>query len=227
MLDADDWWYPWKLEQQVKFLNANSHVAIASGGMAIVDATGNLAGVRGCGDDGGCVPNCMTRLTAPPMAFAPSMVSREVALRAGFDATFSASEDADFLLRIMAAGNAYCKLPHVIYVYTEYDTLNLKKLRTMIACARRMFWAQRDRFPIASRLRICQTILKEAIYCIGCACGQLNRMIRRRSSPPLEQEREEFEKARSIVLETKRRIFGPMTDVDITSADIKRSAVNA
>ena len=223
MLDADDWWYPWKLERQVEFMNAEQRIAILGAGMAIVDATGHLVGVRGQGERGQPVPRQIARLTAPPMAFAPCILRREVALKAGFDAAFPVGEDADFLLRILAVGNSYCVLPEVMYVYTEYQTVNLKKMLAMNAFARRKFWQQRGRFPIASHLRICETFLKDAIHGILCACGKQDWLIRRRSIPPGAQEQQEFDKAQMAVLEIKRMIFGADTVLDAANADAARS----
>lgn len=226
MLDADDWWYPWKLERQVKFLNEDQRIAILGAGMAIVDATCHLVGVRGRGERSQLVPMRMARLTAPPMAFAPCILRREVALKANFDAAFTVAEDADFLLRILAEGNAYCVLPEVMYVYTEYQTVNLKKMLTMNAFVRRMLWAQRGGFPIASRLRICETFLKDTIYFIACTCGQRDWLVRRRSSFPGEQEQQEFDKALMVVLETKRRIFGADTSLDTANEDAARNVTH-
>jgi glycosyltransferase involved in cell wall biosynthesis len=226
ILDADDWWYPWKLERQVEFMNAEQRIAILSAGMAIVDTTGHLAGVRGRGERGQLVPRRMARLTAPPIAFGPCIARRDIALKAGFDAAFTVAQDADFLLRILAAGNAYCVLPEVMYVYTEYQTANLNKTLDQDALVRRMFWQQRGRFPIASRLQICKTSLKAVFHRLVWACDRQDWLVRRRSSSPDEQEQQEFEKAQMAVLETKRMIFGADTGLDTANADAARSATH-
>jgi glycosyltransferase involved in cell wall biosynthesis len=225
-LDADDWWYPWKLERQVEFMKACERVAILGAGMAIVDATGHLVGVRGRGQCGQLVPRRMARLTVAPVAFGPCIVRREIALKAGFDAAFTVAQDADFLFRILAAGNAYCVLPEVMYVYTEYQTVSLNKMLAQGAFVRHMFWKQRGRFPIASRLQICEASLKSVFHRLVYACDRQDWLIRRRSSPPGEQEQQEFEKAQMAVLETKQMIFGADTDLDNTGADVVRSATH-
>jgi glycosyltransferase involved in cell wall biosynthesis len=219
ILDADDWWYPWKLERQVEFLKADQRISILGAGMAIVDAAGHLAGVRGRGKRDQLVPRRMDRLTAPPMAFGPCIIRREIALKVGFDAAFTVAQDAHFLLRILLAGNTFCVLPEVMYVYTEYQTTKPKKIFEQNAFVRRMFWEQRGSFPIASRLRICEFFLKDAIHRLVFACGRQDWLIRRRSSPPGEQERQEFKKAQIAVLETKRMIFGADSDLDNACAD--------
>lgn len=226
ILDADDWWYPWKLERQVEFINAEQRIAILGAGMAIVDATGHLVGVRGRGERGQLVPRKIGRLSVPPVAFGPCILRREIALKAGFDAAFTVAQDADFLLRILAAGNAYCVLPEVMYVYTEYKTVNLNKTINCHAFVMRMFWQQRGRFPIASRLQICESFLKAVFHRLVFACDQQDWLIRRRSSPPGEQEQQEFEKAQAAVLETKRMIFGADTGLDTANADAARSATH-
>ena len=49
MLDADDWYYPHKLERQVAFMEAEPRAVLVSTGVAIVNRQGDLTGVRGCG----------------------------------------------------------------------------------------------------------------------------------------------------------------------------------
>jgi hypothetical protein len=89
-----------------------------------------------------------------------------------------------------------------------------------------MLWAQRGGFPIASRLRICETFLKDTIYFIACTCGQRDWLVRRRSSFPGEQEQQEFDKALMVVLETKRRIFGADTSLDTANEDAARNVTH-
>ena len=66
ILDADDWYYPGKLERQIEALRREDAVALLSAGMAIVDTRNRLVGVRGfSGDD---------KITFGPMAVLPPLL---------------------------------------------------------------------------------------------------------------------------------------------------------
>ena len=207
ILDADDWYYPGKLERQIEALRREDAVALLSAGMAIVDTRNRLVGVRGFSGDDKITFGPMAKLAQAPFAFGPCMLRRTVALKAGFDESFRCGQDADFLLRVVL-DNSYCILPEVMYVYTEYRSARLRKILATHHNVRRMFWKHRGRFPVASSMRIGESLLKSSAYSVGFACGQRVRVLNRRSRPPTEPERLEFQKAQAAVLATARRVFG-------------------
>jgi glycosyltransferase involved in cell wall biosynthesis len=207
ILDADDWYYPWKLERQIEALRGENRVGLLSAGMAIVDAGNRLVGVRCSSGDDKITFGPLAGLAQAPLAFGPCMLRRDIALKAGFDRSFRSAQDADFLLRIVLE-NSYCTLPDVMYVYTEYQSVTLKKILASHCAVRRMFWKHRGRFPVASSMRIGESLSKSAAYRVGFACGQGERFVQRRSKPPTEPQRLEFQKAQAVVLATVRRVFG-------------------
>lgn len=118
MIDADDWIYPSKLEQQVHILETHSELALVSCGMAIVDSENNLLGIRA---------ERLEFLTyeplnAPcliPVAHASSMIRLSIAKSVGYDRQLYQTEDTEFLLRILM------KYPFAVagkpqYVYAEH-----------------------------------------------------------------------------------------------------------
>jgi len=206
-LDADDWMYPWRLARQVEVMLAHPDLAVLSSGMAIVDAEGHLVGTRGSAPGETIYFARLRQLAPPPLAFAPSILRRGAALKAGFDESFRVVQDADFLLRILLK-ERYGILPEILYVYTEYQTVTLSKILRQGSFVRRMFWKHRTSFPAASVLRIGESFVKSGVHLLAFATGQKDRLIRRRSRTPTEVQQMEFESARSAVLRAGEAVFG-------------------
>ncbi|MHB1558652.1 MAG: glycosyltransferase family 2 protein [Isosphaeraceae bacterium] len=199
LLDADDWIYPTKLEIQVEAMARHPELALVGTGLAIVDARGDLAGLRDVGPAGpltaiGPAPG----LKIPQVAFAPSMIRTELARSAGFRPDLPACEDLAFLIELLRE-RSHAVLPHVTYVYTEHESNTLAKLVVSARMCRRVFRSHRARHPIASRLREVQSLAKEAAYRAGFAMRRDDRLIRRRSLPPTEREIEAYRAARRTI----------------------------
>lgn len=123
LLDADDWWYPWKLEKQVAYLHEHPQVAVLGAGLAIVDSGGRLLGQR-C-----CQAAAQARLHAlmpPPLAFAPVCMRTAALAKYPFDPTFTITEDIEWLVRVLL-GESYANLGEPLYAYFESNTLTLRK----------------------------------------------------------------------------------------------------
>ena len=213
ILDADDWYYPEKLATQVEAIANQSRIAVVSAGMAIVDQSNDLIGVRcaaRCADGSHMPPMALPAM--PPIAFGPVMIRTSFARKAGFDPTFFFAQDADFLLRILLE-EAHYLLPDVLYAYTEFETVSLRKVLHQHRSVRRMFWKYWSRFPFVCTSEIGKSALKSMVYRVGFCCGLKDNLIRRRSSPPAPQELIRFQAARSIVTEKTRALFGRMTAI--------------
>ncbi len=86
MLDADDWIFPTKLEHQVEALDSEASLGLVSTGLAIVDDQNDLVAIRARGCEGPLrISGPMTRLTAPWLPFAASMMRMDLARRIRFD----------------------------------------------------------------------------------------------------------------------------------------------
>ena len=213
-LDADDWYYPWKLAKQVEVMGREKNVAVLSAGMAILDRTNRLVGIR-CRARGTNRINSapMIRPAMPPLAFPPSMVRIRAAREAGFDPAFRLAQDADFLLGILLHG-AHCLLPDVLYAYTEFQTVTLEKVLSQNGFVRRMFGKQRARYPWACRYEIAKSFFKSMVYRLAFPCGLKDRLIQRRSKAPTPQDLQDFQRARSIVAQKSSAVFGHSGLVD-------------
>lgn len=199
-LDADDWYYPQKLRTQVEAMQADRDIAILSAGMAILDRGNQLVGIRGRAEGPNPITSPrMARPAMPRVAFGPSMARIRPALEVGFDPKLRLAQDSDFLLRILLR-EAHCLLPNVLYAYTEFETVSLRKSLGQNRAVRRIFWKQGATFPAACTFEIARSLLKSMVYRLAFTCGHKDRLIRRRSKPPSSEEIKEFEAARSIIV---------------------------
>src|SRR5574340_109871 len=183
MLDADDWWYPWKLERQVSYLRDHPEAELVGAGLAIVNASGQLLGQRCCES---AAPARQPRLAPPPLAFASVCFRAAAIARHEFDPTFSIAEDVDWLLRVALAepcGN----LGEPLYAYFESNTFNLRKRLAAAAALLRIWRKHFRRYPAQAAWQSAVTIAKAGGFSLAAALGQQSRLLARRSAPPSDK----------------------------------------
>jgi len=193
-LDADDWIYPGKFQDQAELLNAEPDLAIVSTGMAVSNTSDQLVGVRRANDNQPVLRAPMKYPGMPPLAFAPSMVSADWAKQTGFDTSFPIGEDADFLLRALL-GRRYAVLPTPLYVYREPGSTTLNKVSSALNYCCRMFRKHLDQYPIHSGIEIAKTRVKQMAYHSAASLGLWDYMIARRSLVPNETDQQEYQSA--------------------------------
>lgn len=211
VLDADDWMYPWRLQTEQEFLEAEPKAAVVSAGMAVMDGAADLAGVRGHvnGDKPQVFPP-MTRLRMPPFPFPPSMIRMRIAKQCKFDPRLGVAEDVDFLLQILF-GHGYGILNRINYAYAECSTVALQKLMIGSRFTSQMFRKQSAMFPLQSRLCSLKVSAKSQVYRGAFAINRSEWLIRRRSRPPTPAEAAEFRWARATVaLKVKENFESPL-----------------
>jgi glycosyltransferase involved in cell wall biosynthesis len=216
-LDADDWYYPCKLEKQTDAMQHDTTIGILSAGMAILDRSNCLAGIRARARsfDGDSVTSMpMNRPAMPPLAFPPSMVRSQIAREVGFDPAFHLSQDADFLLKILFR-ESYCLLPDVLYGYTEYQTVSLEKVLRQSGFVRQMFRKHQTEYPWTCKCEITKSLAKSMVYRLAFNCGLKDRLIQRRSTSPTAQDLRSFQTAYNHVVEKCRLVFGDHVHMDV------------
>lgn len=206
MLDADDWCYPAKLRLQVEVMESEPDLALVSGGMAVTDERGELAGVR-CTGTSRAPLGPFRKLGMPPVAHAPSMIRMAVAKQHKYDPAFKLAQDVDYLLRVML-DRRYAVLPEALYVYAEYGSVSPRKVLSAGRYLTEMFRKHAARFPLASRLSALKVRAKAAAYRVlfGLGCGRA--VIARRSRRPTPAESDEYARARRKVLAVRQAVFG-------------------
>lgn len=203
MLDADDWMYPARLELEVKALRRNEALALVSAGMAIVDASGDLVGVKHVGDGSESGPFTGFECPAP---HAPSMFRRSAADGHRFDPRLTSSEDLDFLVR-MLQGRRFTILSEPLYVYSELSSVSARKAalaqRTRRVTIRRSLRSS----PVHATRKLAESHAKELAFGLGAVLGLDEQFVRRRLRQATEQERLAFSSARDAVESVVRNRF--------------------
>jgi glycosyltransferase involved in cell wall biosynthesis len=193
-LDADDWIYPEKFQDQVELLEAEPDVAIVSTGMAIANANDHLVGVRCSNGSMPVMHHPIRHPGMPPLAFAPSMIIADIAKQTGFDTAFPIAEDADFLLRALL-GTRFAVLPAPLYVYREPSSTTLDKVSAALEYCCRMFQKQFVQYPLDSAIEIAKARGKQMIYHSAATLGLWDYVIARRSRIPTDEDHQHYRDA--------------------------------
>ena len=193
-LDGDDWICLTKFHQQVEVLTRQPDIAIVSTGMAILNQRGELAGIRSSASVIPATDATFSRPGMPPLAFAPSMMAADLAKKTGFDTSFPISEDVDFLLRALL-GRRYAVLAAPLYVYREQGSTTPTKVNSALNYCCRMFMKQFDQYPVDCMIEIAKARGKQAVYRTAAALGLWEQIIARRSRPPSNAERQQYQDA--------------------------------
>lgn len=196
MVDADDWIYPEKLARQVEYLESNSEIALVSAGMAIIGETGELAGIRKFGE------KVFEPLKAPqylPIPHAPSMIRTEIAREAGYDPHLRIVEDYDFLLKILLK-HRFAVLNEPLYAYTEFATLDLKKMMTSQMAMAEVVQKYRGQYPYEVQKLLKKMSLKAFGHTALFALGAYKHLIAWRTKRANNKELAEFLAAEKAVV---------------------------
>jgi glycosyltransferase involved in cell wall biosynthesis len=207
MLDADDWFYPCKLLQQVSLMGQEPSLVLVSTGMAVVDTHNDILGVRCRGNNKNAPAFCSSsgKPGIPVVPFAASMIRADAARRTGFDPAFAAVEDMDFLMRLLF-NQRYGILPTVTYAYAESVTRHkVLQAHRLIRSIHRKYVS---RYPVSNCVGMLTSFAKSAIYALGFSMGQGDWLVRRRSRPPTRMEAAEFRRARAVVAAKADDLFG-------------------
>lgn len=208
MLDADDWYYPWKLERQIEVMKAQPDIAVVSTGMAITNEENDLVGIRILGANSTSVEvlNALKQPGHPPLAFAPAMFRTELAKQYRFDLGFRLAEDKDFLLAVLLH-HSFATSAEITYVYSEFDSINIDKIVQSLMNNRLIFRKyQKDYRNAVYRLYI-SSLVKDFLYRLGFRVGMGKRLIANRSQAPSKAQMIDFLKAKSTVLDSGKTAF--------------------
>ncbi len=209
MLDADDWYYPRKLEEQLEVLESNPDLSLLGTGMAIVDSGMELLAIRaGMHDQKGDseVGRTFLRLGRPPISHATAMIRCSEITQAHFDPQFEVAEDVDFLLQVLW-GRQFSELPEPLYAYEEPDAANVDEMRLALRSLQGVFWKHRNLGPSRAFREIAVAWCKSLIYSVVVPLGLGDRIVRRRSTRPKSKEKEDFYRARAEVRQLAQGMF--------------------
>ena len=120
MLDADDWWYPWKLDRQLRFLEENPEIGVVSSAMTSVGGGGNIRGIwRPTGERlGVTISPPLRSLFNTGVPCAPCLIRRDVVGDASYEPRLRRAEDFHFLAQILRR-TSHAILPDPLYAYSD------------------------------------------------------------------------------------------------------------
>lgn len=194
MLDADDWMFPDRIQQQVSALESDPGIRLVCSGMAIVDAGHRLTGVRGTENSG---VQAMSTLGPAPVSFPASMYRRSADPAQRFNVGYQSAEDADFLIRLLL-GQRYMVLPDLAYVYSEHAASADKMVRSH-QCLARIYLGYRATYPLRSLALASQSLAKAGFWALAGRSGLDATLIGYRSGKPTPRQAALYEDARKIV----------------------------
>lgn len=123
-LDADDFYHPDKLEEQVRLLESNPDLKLVSCRMGSFDKYYNLMTVR-ANYDSEIKTFRIGELYRP--ARAAAMVYLSPSKKCGYNLELKYAQDTDFFMRYLD-GKKYLSTNRVDYFYSEYDSVSKKKI---------------------------------------------------------------------------------------------------
>ena len=122
MLDADDFYAPEKLQVQVELMERYPYVDLVSSGLCSWGTITKELRVRGLGDDTIKVAN-----SESTVVHASSMLRMEEAKKYKYNMMLKYGQDQDFLHRYLN-GKKYIVQNSVLYYYSEFDSVNRRKI---------------------------------------------------------------------------------------------------
>jgi len=203
MVDADDWWYPWKLERQLAFLEQHPDIGAVSAAMASVGENGEFRGVRGPTGitDGVKEFSPLRSLSGFDVPHAPSLVKMELARSVGYHVDLRRSEDLVFLARVLRCA-PYAILPEVLYAYTDAGSFRREGAPARYLSASRACFRLVGDYGSAAILRSVRTAVQFLLAMLFSRSEPISQLPVRR---PSAEEVGEFERARREVDAVMRR----------------------
>lgn len=197
-LDADDWYFPYKLERQLHVLNEVPELTAVGAGIAVMNDQESLMGVR-----------CYSPLRYPirrgpvysqPSMFVPSvMIRHRQAMAHRFDPRLERFEDRDYLQRVLA-GHRYGVLPEVLYAYREvFSGEAMDEALCGFCNQRKVFWERLGDAPIQMGRQYLWSLVKSGVYGAAQAVGRGEWLFERRNRAATTTERREFDRSRREV----------------------------
>ena len=136
----------------------------------------------------------------------------KIAKQVKYDQTFRVSEDGDYMLRILL-NHPFGVLRKITYVYTEMESVTIRKIVLSLHNNRRMLLKYRHEYRFDIFASILQQSLKLLIYRAAFALGQGERLIARRSTNPTSEIVRDFRHARNTVYQIRTARFSSLASV--------------
>jgi glycosyltransferase involved in cell wall biosynthesis len=190
MLDADDWIYNNKLEEQLTYFEKYSDIVLVSGGVIITDGNYNLFGYR-CDINNSNKVLSFDKLGPPNFANAVCMFKTAHAKKFRYNLRLKHSQDSDFNIKAML-GEKYVVADKIWYVYSEIKSVNYWKVFRSYYYSIVFFSTYFSKYPVAVIKNIL-IILTKIIYHLFIRSFQnIKKIVAERSNDIDEKYKLEF-----------------------------------
>lgn len=207
MLDADDWWYPGKLREQLLVIEDNREIVVISSGMAVMDDLGNLIATSKLSSAEGVSVGKWTRLRKTPVAFGPSLMRMEFAKSHTFDGALRRSQDFDFLVKV-AFGKIWARINRPLYAYKRVASEDFNTIRLAYQYRRRALAKHYALDRLGVIRGIIESRMKELAFAFTNRLQASGKLLQKRYALPSKAESERFLEAKRLVLESNRLLWG-------------------
>lgn len=202
-LDADDWWYPSKLEHQLDVMERVGSDVVSTG-MAIISPNEELNGVSVRDDR--AIPIIVKewrRLGRAPVAFGPSLVKGDLARSCRFDPALRRAQDYDFLIQACFRRGKCAVLQEVLYAYERGASNAPAVVLQAYKYSRKAHWKNFFRDPIGAGAGLAQSYMKSVVVFGASKIGRAHALVERRYQRPSERQSAEF----AAALRTIKRVM--------------------
>lgn len=131
MLDADDYYYPEKLDIQLKFMQKYHDISLMSTSMGLVDLNMNLQGVIGKNSSKISFFSFSKFENYIPVPHASSIIRVSDIGDITFDEGMKLSQDQDFMIRVLYNKN-YAFLSKITYLYSRELSFSPEKYKSAL-----------------------------------------------------------------------------------------------
>lgn len=188
MLDADDWWYPWKLSQQLSYFDTWPLAGACASAVGVVDHKYQLVGVWRTEERGHVVLKpALHSMLGFRITHGTVLMRTELAKSHEYDPRLRRSEDRHFLARSLADA-PYCLSGDVLYSYST-SSRDLTRPTNRYLWRIRSDWLLRNRYPISAGLSMCRSLLQVGVAVLAASTGSSRPL---RFSSPLTPSTEDF-----------------------------------
>lgn len=194
-LDADDFYHPEKLEEQVRLLESNPDLKLVSCGMGSFDKDHKLKSVRANYDSEVRVFN-IGELYRP--ARAAAMVYLKPSKKCGYNLELKYAQDTDFFMRYLNGGK-YLNTSKVHYFYSEYDSVSKKKIIITNYYGIILYKQFLKKSPLFASKRIIINIFKIAFKILAFPFVNADFYLSRRGNTPNDDDLKNFKSALKIL----------------------------
>jgi glycosyltransferase involved in cell wall biosynthesis len=194
MLDADDWYFPWKLERQLQLFEREPEVGLVSAAMASVGDDGDLRGIwrpLGIGQGERTFPP-LRSLFHFEVPYAPSMIRMRLARSVECDLQLRRSEDFHYLAQILRL-SPYLLSSEVLYSYTDIVSFQHYGAGQRYLCSALACFKLWKFFPLSSSFRALRSIIQ---MCLASFLGNRKPVSLTRAMLPSAEEVGAFNRAR-------------------------------